>query len=86
MVDQLLDRLDRNTVLRVEFCNEVCQFVFQFPSGLLVMVWGDSHRFGDSILVSRSQIVEVVDGDDNIKAELVPVEKSPFGEEYSKSL
>ena len=84
MVDKLLDRLDRNTVLRVEFCDEVCQFVFRFPSGLLVMVWGDSHLFGDSISVSRSQIVEVVDGDDNIKAKLVPISESPFGCEWSE--
>lgn len=82
-VDELIDQLDADTVIRVPFMGHTDQYVYRFPSGIMVTTWGDSSiREGGSIgLMDEAYVREVLTDKtpaDKAELELVPFAESPY--------
>ena len=81
--DELVDQLDEDTVLKVTGFGHTDQYVYRFPSGIMVTVWGDRDATDSTIAVMDedhvSDVLSSEEGNDPI--ELVPFEESPYADE-----
>lgn len=77
--DALIDQLDDETVLRVNFHGHTDQFVYRFPSGIMTTVWGDrSIASGKIGIMSEDHVRGVISKRDADALELVPFSDSPY--------
>lgn len=81
---ELVKELDDDTIMRLNFNGHCDQFLYRFPSGLMVLVWGDSSIGDGQLGVMREDYCrEKLESRDPDQLELVDFEDSPFAEGWS---
>lgn len=82
---ELLDKLDENTCLRVEFeISHADCYVYRFPSGIMVAAWEDGVTSDGIIRMDSEYVLERLEADGVEKVIPVPFWTTPFDEESHK--
>lgn len=84
MSEKLLDELDEDTVLRVNFQGHTNRYVYRFPSGIMVSAWGDRSVSGSIVLLKEDHVRETLSKGGVQEIETVPFERSPFAEGWDR--
>ena len=81
-VDEMVEKLDDETVLKVEAFGHTDQYVYRFPSGIMVTVWGDRSVSDGSIgIMDEEHVRDVLSSEKGTEPiETVPFEDSPYAE------